>query len=132
MAGETNLETLLMQMQPKLLSGTYVFCTVSNLPYSQLDVLQPLATCQETEGLSLLLKKSMADRAGYEYGAEFRGITLSVHSSLEAVGFTAAIASKLASVGISANVIAAYYHDHVFIPTDQAELALKALSEFQQ
>jgi len=132
MAGETNLEKLLVLMRPKLLPGTYVFCTVSNLSYAQLDELQPLATCQEAEGLSLLLEKSMADRAGYEYAAEFRGITLSVHSSLEAIGFTAAISGKLAALDISANIIAAHYHDHVFIPADKAELALNALSEFQQ
>jgi len=131
MAGEIDLEKLLALLQPKLLPEVYVFCTVSDKSFAALAKLDPLATYQEEEGLSLLLKKSIADREGLEYTSEFRGITLSVHSSLDAVGFTAAVANKLASLGISANVIAAHYHDHVFIPASKAEMALDALTEFQ-
>ncbi|MFT5520425.1 MAG: hypothetical protein ACI9IA_001018, partial [Enterobacterales bacterium] len=50
-----------------------------------------------------------------------------VHSSLEAVGLTAAVATALTQKGISANVIAAYYHDHIFVPSDKAASALEAL-----
>ena len=59
-----------------------------------------------------------------------RDSTLSVHSSLEAVGFTAAVTRRLAEEGISANVIAAHYHDHIFVPTNDATLALKLLVEY--
>ncbi|HBY88217.1 MAG TPA: transporter, partial [Colwellia sp.] len=31
---------------------------------------------------------------------------------------------------ISANVIAAYYHDHIFVQSEKAELALKVLNDF--
>ncbi|WP_036823971.1 ACT domain-containing protein, partial [Photobacterium sanctipauli] len=58
----------------------------------------------------------------------FKGITLTVHSSLEAVGLTAAVATRLAEYSISANVVAAYYHDHVFVPVNRAEEALQALA----
>jgi hypothetical protein len=54
-------------------------------------------------------------------------ISLDVHSSLEAVGLTAAFATALGNEGISANVIAAYYHDHIFVPTADAERAVAAL-----
>lgn len=131
MAGEIDLEKLLALLQPRLLPGLYVFCTVRNQSLAESESLQPLATYQEQEGLSLLLKKEIADGAGMEYSSVFRGITLSVHSSLDAVGFTAAVASKLALAGISANVIAAHYHDHVFVPADKAEQALSVLTEFQ-
>jgi len=93
--------------------------------------LQPISCYQEQEGLSLLLSKSAADSAGLSYSSVFCGITLSVHSSLDAVGFTAAVAKKLARNGISANVIAAHYHDHVFVPADKAKLALALLREFE-
>jgi hypothetical protein len=46
------------------------------------------------------------------------------------VGLTAAVSAKLATKGISANVIAAYYHDHIFVQSTKAEIALSALKEF--
>jgi hypothetical protein len=58
-------------------------------------------------------------------------ITLRVHSSLAAVGLTAAVAAALSDHGISANVVAAYCHDHIFVPADRAEEALAALRSLQ-
>jgi len=130
-AGETDLEKLLALLQPRLLEGYYVFCSVDDNTMSSYDGLQPLATYREAEGLSLLLLQQDADRAGLPYDSVFRGITLSVHSSLDSVGLTAAVAGKLAAHGISANVIAAYYHDHVFVPAQRADLALKLLTELE-
>jgi len=129
MAGETDLDKLLALLQPKLLEGEFVFCSVPDIRYGDLADLHPLACYQEDEGLSLLLEKHVADAAELQYNSVFRGITLSVHSSLDAVGFTAAVANKLAANGISANVVAAHYHDHVFVPADKAELALQLLTE---
>ena len=80
----------------------------------------------------MVLEESTAVRAGLSFSGTFRQITLTVHSSLEAVGLTAAVASKLADRGISANVIAAYYHDHIFVQSDMAVSALKALSELEK
>ena len=71
---------------------------------------------------------ALANQLAFE--SVFRGITLTIHSSLDAVGLTAAVSGKLAANNISANVIAAYYHDHIFVQTEKAELALKVLNEF--
>ena len=130
MVGEMALDKLLAGIQPRLLPGEYVFCSVPSNRYGDKVELSPLASYQEEEGLSLLLPREHADKEGLEYGSILRGITLSVHSSLDAVGFTAAVTRKLAEKGIPANVIAAHYHDHIFVPTDQAALALKLLAEF--
>ena len=99
---------------------------------SNLDVssLSPLATFNEAEGLTLVLQKETAVANNLTFESVFKGITLTVHSSLDAVGLTAAVATKLASKGISANVIAAYYHDHIFVQKEKAVLALEALNEF--
>jgi hypothetical protein len=115
-------------MHPKLSDKEFVFCCVCGELGDYL-ALNPLATFVETEGLTLVLEKSTALSANLAFDASFRQITLSVHSSLEAVGLTAAVAEKLASKGISANVIAAYYHDHIFVPSMKAEQALSALQE---
>ncbi|MEY8611425.1 ACT domain-containing protein [Parabacteroides segnis] len=61
----------------------------------------------------------------------YKLISLTVHSSLNAVGLTAAIATKLASKDISANVVAAYYHDHIFVQKEKAGPAMEAIMELQ-
>lgn len=129
MGGERDLDKLLTMLQPVLLKGEYVFCTVGDKDYGALAALQPIASYREEEGLSLVLSKRVADDAGLAYESLFSCISLKVHSSLDAVGLTAAVASKLAAHGISANVIAAYYHDHIYVPTDKAEMALQLLSQ---
>ncbi|GGQ18859.1 MULTISPECIES: ACT domain-containing protein [Shewanella] len=131
MSGMTDLALLLTSMSPKLMDGEFVFCTVQG-EYEQYAQLNPLATFRESEGLTLVVNKEAAMAAGLTFEACFKQITLTVHSSLEAVGLTAAVAAKLTEFNISANVIAAYYHDHVFVPTDKAQLALTALAEFNQ
>ena len=127
MAGIKDLNKLLNSMQPELIDKAFVFCTVAG-NFKEYIALEPIATFIESEGLTLVLTKDKADEAGLNYEGVFRQITLTVHSSLQAVGLTA-VSTRLASKGISANVIAAYYHDHVFVSLEQAEQALVALKE---
>ncbi len=131
MAGETNLDKLLADMAPELLPGEFVFTTIDGGQYGDLAELSPIASFIEPEGLTLVLPREQAENQDLAFEASFRCITLTIHSSLEAVGLTAAVASKLAQHGISANVIAAYYHDHVFVGSQDAERALVALAEFR-
>src|SRR5688500_17901915 len=116
MSGETNLGVLLKSMRPVLRDGEFVFLTTQR---SLLEVasLAPLGLFQEEEGLTLILPREKADASGLPYTAVFRMLTLSVHSSLEAVGFLAAITNRLASRGISVNPVSAYFHAHLFVPS---------------
>lgn len=132
MTGETDLDKLLASLAPQLMDGNYVFCTIQDAAYGEYAQLSPVASFREAEGLTLLLTRENADQAGLSYGSIFKGITLMVHSSLDAVGLTAAVSSKLAEKGISANVIAAYYHDHIFVPAGKADAALSALNELSR
>jgi len=127
-SGETDLRRLLVALAPVLLKPDYVFCTVAHATQVDYCELKPLASFREDEGLSLILEQIVADEAGLIYESVFKGITLTVHSSLDAVGLTAAVAGKLAEHGISANVVAASHHDHIFVPRDKAEQALKLLA----
>ena len=127
MTGETDLSKMLATLQPHLRDEEYVFCTMGNGRYGDHPELEPIASFLETEGLTLVIPKSRADEQGMAYEGVFRCITLSVHSSLAAVGLTAVVATQLAAHHISANVIAAYYHDHIFVPAPHADAALAAL-----
>lgn len=129
MFGTTELDELLRSMKPQLLKAEFVFCTVSGSLVDYIS-LNPVATFVEEEGLTLVLEKDTAQNAGLQFEGLFRQITLTVHSSLEAVGLTAAVSAKLAAKGISANVIAAFYHDHIFVQSAKAAMALSALKEF--
>ncbi|WP_416305101.1 ACT domain-containing protein [Neptunicella sp. SCSIO 80796] len=129
MSGETDLANLLSNMSPILLEPEYIFYTSKTADIALYMHLDPLAYFVEREGVSLIIDKDSADQAGFEYEAVLKCITLQIHSSLEAVGLTAAVATKLAEYDISANVVAAYYHDHVFVPVSKAENAMRLLSQ---
>jgi hypothetical protein len=129
MVGITKLSQLLASISPVLMPDEVVFCSVQGELCDFFD-LSPLASYRETEGLTLVVSKEVAIANKLPFESVFRGITLTVHSSLDAVGLTAAVSTKLAERGISANVIAAYYHDHIFVQVEKAELAMEALSEF--
>lgn len=129
MTGERELKKLLATMSPALIAGEFVFLTFENARYGDHANLHPIAAFTEAEGLTLVIPKSEADSHALSYESVFKGITLRVHSSLDAVGLTAVFSQKLTEHGISANVIAGYFHDHIFVQTKDAEKAIAALSE---
>lgn len=131
MSAITDLDLLLKSMSPKLLDGEYVFCCVDG-PLADYLHLEPMATFREQEGLTLVVPRDKAELGGLRFDGIFRLITLTVHSSLQAVGLTAAFASQLAEHGISANVVAGYYHDHIFVPQEKAHAALQALESLTE
>ncbi|MBK0399299.1 ACT domain-containing protein [Limibaculum sp. M0105] len=131
MTGETDLAVLLRGMRPVLDPVVYGFSTLqrdATLP----PALRPLCLFEEEEGTTLIAPQSDLVAAGLAHRPGWARITLTVHSSLEAVGLTAAIAAALTDAGISANVVAAYYHDHVFVPWDRRHDALTALEALGQ
>lgn len=127
MPGEKDLVQLLKNMQPTLNEGEYVFCTVSNLNAIPAD--QIISFFKETEGFTVILARSLADQCRLDYSFVAAWITLTVHSALDAVGLTAAFANALADAGISCNVVAGYYHDHIFVDKEDAERAMVVLRQ---
>lgn len=125
--GERSLGRLLASMEPKLQPGQFRFCSLAEEAGALPAQMKPLATFREAEGLSVVVDGETAEQLGIAGHGPFRCITLTVHSSLEAVGLTAAVAGALAAEGISCNVVAATYHDHLFVPAGDAERALAAL-----
>jgi len=128
MSGEKQLDRLLKKMKPTLNEGDYVFCTRKDL--KELDFNDIIFTFKEQEGITIVLQQEMADRMQLEYSFVAKWITLTVHSSLEAVGLTAAFSKALAEENISCNVVAGYFHDHIFITKQDAQKALIVLNKF--
>ncbi len=125
MTGETSLGALLRSMNPELNDGEYVFCTVAD--GSRVEGIELVGSFREREGLTVILERNQAQRLGLDCDYVMAWITLTVHSSLAAVGLTAAFASALGQAGISCNVIAGFYHDHLFVGKDDALKAMDTL-----
>ncbi|CAM4182509.1 ACT domain-containing protein [Zobellia nedashkovskayae] len=130
MAGEKNLAEMIKGMTPKLNEGEYVFITLTDA--NQISRADTLCEFKEQEGTTVIIAKQKADalRLPYEYIASW--ITLEIHSSLEGVGLTALFSSELAKNNISCNVVAAYYHDHIFVDHKDAEKAVAVLRQLSK
>ncbi|MCK1797693.1 ACT domain-containing protein [Streptomyces sp. XM4193] len=127
MTGERDLKKLLTGLRPELREGPYVFTSIEGTAVP--DSVEPVVTVAEREGLTVVVPRAQADAAGLRYHSVFGWITLRVHSSLEAVGLTAAVSAALAGAGLGCNVVAGYHHDHLFVPYEQASVAVAVLED---
>jgi uncharacterized protein len=131
MPGERNLAALLRNMMPEMHEGVFVFCSIpehQEIPAA----LRPVHIFREREGAAFIIRREEAEAANLSYQFASRLITLTVHSSLEAVGFLAAITGRLAEAGISVNAVSAFYHDHLFVPEHKADEALRHLQDISK
>ncbi len=126
MPGLTDLETMLSTLEPTIREGEFVYVSV---PEQEAHGLPAQALIHENEGVTMVLRREYADVAGIGYEFVASWITLTVHSSLEAVGLTAAFAAALGEASVSCNVLAGFHHDHILVPVDQATLALQTLQD---
>lgn len=129
--GNKDLNELLKTLSPELNDSEYVFCTFNNGKYGDYAHLNPIASFEEKEGLTLVITSFMAKKNKIESSNPMKCITLNVYSDLEAIGLTAAISKILANHGISANIFAGFFHDHVFVQKDKAYQAIKLLTQLQ-
>ena len=130
MPGESDLNIILKTLKPFLHDGEYVFCQVPD--QYPVDVNDIISYFKEAEGVTIILSKITADRFKLPYSFVSAWITLTVHSSLESVGLTAAFSNALAAAGISCNVVAACFHDHIFVDIKDAQKAMKILEDFSK
>ena len=125
MSGERDLAVLLASMRPVLVEGEFVYCSTGEVPAG----LEPVVLVREPEGVTVVVRREEADAAGLSYEYVAAMLTLQVHSALDAVGLTAAVATELAGHGLSCNVVAGYFHDHLFVGYDERRTAVRLLTE---
>jgi uncharacterized protein len=127
-SSERDFGLLLRSMRPRLHGPVYLFATLpegQELP----EGVRPILRFHETEGVTVVVEHGAAVAAGLAGVFPCRMITLEVHSALDAVGFLAAVTACLAAEGIGVNPVAAFHHDHLFVPRDRAEAAMRALRD---
>lgn len=121
----SNLQEILRSLDAVREPGVFAYVSVPH--GSDVSALPYLAYFREREGISLILPEQAAHQAHLPILFRCAWISLTVHSDLEATGLTAAFSKALSERGISCNVVAAAFHDHIFVPNDRADEALKCL-----
>jgi hypothetical protein len=128
--GETDLKELLKTLKPKHNPGDYVFCMVNDL--TKIALSDIIMFFKEGEGITIIIRKELADSLKLPYSFMAAWITLTVHSSLAAVGLTSAFSKALSDKGISCNVVAAFYHDHIFVDKKDIDEAMNILVQLSE
>lgn len=129
MTGEKDIQTLLASIHPVLREGEFVYVL---WPHGKPLVAGIEAAVREAEGLTVVLPRAEADALALPYDFVAAWITLQVHSSLEAIGLTAAVGGALTDAKISCNVLAGFHHDHLLVPVADADRALEILHELAE
>jgi hypothetical protein len=124
--GETDLDKMLAALQVERRPGVFTYAAVAAPTPELLAAAHGMVT--EDEGITLILPIEAAELAGLPVDIELAWLSLTVQSSLEAVGLTAAFASTLGAHDIACNVLAGYHHDHILVPVDKAQQAIDALT----
>ena len=126
MAGEIDLRRLLAGMRPSMSETAFAFATARSLQDVPASV-SIIGSFNEDEGVTVIAPQDQLARTELTQSGPYAKIGLAVHSSLAAVGLTAKIATSLAQRGIGANIVAGYFHDHIFVPWDARHVALDIL-----
>jgi len=118
-------------MTPVLQPGDFVFVTSNDPELVASLFAKAISTFKEEQGMSMLVPVELAIKSGQVVDHPMRCITLNVFSSLQGVGLTAAVATALGTNDIPCNMVAAFHHDHVFVPSEKSDEALAVLISLQ-
>ena len=125
MAGITDLKETLKSLEISCDDIEYGFASIDDSSKASQEKL--LATFQEDGRVAIIAPAAYLKLQNINHEGPFAKLTIDIHTSLDLVGLTAVMATKLAEGGISANVVAAFYHDHVFVQYDLRQKAQELL-----
>ena len=110
--------------------GEYVFCFIEDI--DKISMNNIICSFKESEGYSIIISKEEAASNNLPFYFISAWITLNIDSTLDSVGLTSSFSKELTEAGISCNVIAAYHHDHIFVPYKKRLKAVKILSDIYE
>ncbi len=119
----SDLETLFRHLQVVRRPGAWRFALSAQQP----DLADAVMAFREQEGWTAILPATPEAQTE----ARWAWLELAVHSDLAAVGFLARIATALAAAGVPCNAVAAFHHDHIFVPEALADRAVSAIEELR-
>lgn len=125
MPGLTDLAEMLRTLTVTRRPEAYTFVSIDDALPSVGDGVA--AVIAEAEGPTVIATVDRARAEGWPVEFEAAWLTLDVHSALEAVGLTAAFSVALADADIPCNVLAGFHHDHLLVPVDRADDAMRIL-----
>ena len=125
--GETDLEAMLASLAVTRRDGVFTFVETTGPTVEMMR--RAHAVVVEEESTTLVLTLDDAEALDLEGPVEMAWLSLTVASSLEAVGLTAAFSAMLGGAGIPCNVLAGFHHDHLLVPVDRADEAIRVLTE---
>lgn len=126
---ESDLSKLLATLSVIRRDGVWRFETIDKdeASWAELvslrDVRDIAMLFQESEGLTVITSAAEATPESNRWV----WLELSVYSDLQAVGFLARVAAALAEADVPCNAVAAYHHDHIFVPEGKADAAIQAI-----
>lgn len=118
MSGEKDLGKLVSGLTVFRHDGVWEFVSGT-----QAELAGAVMQFKEREGWTHIVPANRTAAAA----ERFCWLELAVHSDLNAVGFLAVIARTLADEAIPCNAVAAFYHDHIFVPEAMADKAIAAI-----
>jgi uncharacterized protein len=126
MSGQKNLAEVIKSLKASCDNIEYGFAAVQNNKISIDD--QVFCTVKENEGFTIIADKKYFETNGIKYDCPFAKLTIETHTSLDLIGLTAVLSKKLADNNIPANIIAGYYHDHIFVPYELRQKAIDLIN----
>ena len=126
---ERDLSKLLSSLLVKQREGLWRFETIDKEAASWAELVNLRAVreiamlFQEEEGLTVITTATDETPPANRW----IWLELSVYSDLNAVGFLAKVSAALSESGIPCNAVAAYHHDHIFVPEEQSDAAISAI-----
>ena len=120
-----DLDTLLASSRASRGDGVFTVVALDAAPLN----IEADAPIREHEGTSYVISWTDAVDSGLDPRFRAACLTLEIESGRESIWLTAAAAGALFGSGIACNVLAAFHHDQLLVPDQEATRAVAVLAE---